>query len=91
VTCLADRPLLQARRPEAPPCARAPRPLFAAIPNAIAARGAFVDKVLNGQHVGYLPVEQPAIFDLVVNLRTAKTLGIGIPETVLVGSDEVIE
>jgi putative ABC transport system substrate-binding protein len=38
-----------------------------------------------------LPIEQPAIFDVVVNLRTAKTLGIVIPEMVLVGADEVIE
>jgi putative ABC transport system substrate-binding protein len=51
----------------------------------------FVDKVLKGERVGDLPVEQPAIFDVVVNLRTAKTLGIAIPERVLVGADEVIE
>lgn len=51
----------------------------------------FVDKVLKGERVGELPIEQPAIFDVVVNLRTARTLGIAIPETVLVGADEVIE
>jgi putative tryptophan/tyrosine transport system substrate-binding protein len=51
----------------------------------------FVDKVLKGERVGDLPIEQPAIFDVVVNLRTAKTLGIVIPEMVLVGADEVIE
>ena len=51
----------------------------------------FVDKVLKGERVGNLPVEQPAIFDVVVNLRTARTLGIAVPETVLVGADEVIE
>jgi len=51
----------------------------------------FVDKLLRGERAGDLPVEQPAIFDVVVNLRTAKTLGITIPETVLVGADEVIE
>jgi len=51
----------------------------------------FVDKLLKGQRAGDLPVEQPAIFDVVVNLTTAKTLGIAIPETVLVGADEVIE
>lgn len=51
----------------------------------------FVDKLLKGERAGDLPIEQPAIFDVVVNLRTAKTLGIAIPETVLVGADEVIE
>ena len=51
----------------------------------------FVDKLLKGERASDLPVEQPAIFDVVVNLRTAKTLGIAIPETVLVGVDEVIE
>jgi len=47
--------------------------------------------ILKGERAGHLPIEQPAIFDVVVNLRTAKTLGIAIPETVLVGADEVIE
>jgi ABC-type uncharacterized transport system substrate-binding protein len=51
----------------------------------------FVDKLLKGERSADLPVEQPAIFDVVVNLRTAKTLGIAIPETILVGADEVIE
>jgi putative ABC transport system substrate-binding protein len=51
----------------------------------------FADKLLKGERASDLPVEQPAIFNVVVNLRTAKTLGISIPETVLVGADEVIE
>ena len=51
----------------------------------------FVDKLLKGERAGDLPIEQPAIFDVVVNLTTAKTLGIAVPETVLVGADEVIE
>jgi putative tryptophan/tyrosine transport system substrate-binding protein len=51
----------------------------------------FVDKLLKGQSAGDLPIEQPAIFDVVVNLKTAKTLDIAIPETILVGADEVIE
>jgi putative ABC transport system substrate-binding protein len=51
----------------------------------------FVDKLFKGEHAADLPVEQPAIFDVVVNLKTAKTLGISIPETVLVSADEVIE
>jgi ABC-type uncharacterized transport system substrate-binding protein len=51
----------------------------------------FVDKILRGERVSDLPIEQPSIFDVVVNLRTARKLGITIPETVLVGADEVIE
>lgn len=51
----------------------------------------FVDKLFKGEHTADLPIEQPAIFDVVVNLNTAKTLGISIPETVLVSADEVIE
>ena len=51
----------------------------------------FVDKLLKGESVGDLPIEQPAIFNVVLNLRTAKTLDIAIPETILVGADEVIE
>lgn len=51
----------------------------------------FVDKLLKGERAGDLPIEQPAIFDVVVNLRTAKTLDIAISETILVSADEVIE
>jgi len=51
----------------------------------------FVDKLLKGEPASNLPIEQPAIFDVVVNLRTAKTLGISIPETILISADEVIE
>ncbi len=51
----------------------------------------FVDKLIKGERASDLPVEQPVIFDLVVNQRTAKALGITIPEPVLIRADEVIE
>ena len=51
----------------------------------------YVDRILRGAKPGELPVQQPTKFEMVVNLKTAKSLGLRVPQSILLRADEVIQ
>jgi putative tryptophan/tyrosine transport system substrate-binding protein len=63
----------------------------ASVPDLYRRAAAYADKILRGAKPSALPVEQPTKFDFVINLKTAKAIGLVVPQTLLVAADEVIE
>jgi putative ABC transport system substrate-binding protein len=61
------------------------------VPEAIRRTAVQLDRILRGARPAELPVEQPTRFELVVNLKTAKALGLTVPQSILVRADRVIE
>jgi putative ABC transport system substrate-binding protein len=61
------------------------------LPNLFMRAASYVDRILRGEKPAELPVQAPTKYELVINLRTAKLLGLTVPQSLLVAADEVIE
>ena len=61
------------------------------VPDSYRRAASYVDRILRGAKVAELPVQQPIKYELTINVKTVKTLGLAVPDSLLARADEVIE